>query len=125
QDMLTWSLTASRSPRIDESKDQRAVLNLHPLENHAFDIDGVPDGFDHLGNYAQPALIDGQRWLTDSWAKLATLRAPRACLTGAGGDGLFGQMFPPLVLGDHLRRLHLREWRREFWSWVGSGRYSM
>jgi asparagine synthase (glutamine-hydrolysing) len=123
-DLLAYSLIASETTQADERPFQAAVLERYPLEHYEFDIDTLGDVVD-LRGVCQPAIVDAQGWVLGAQRALARTRGPRVCLTGHGGDFVFGHSMPPIHLAEALKRGNLSGWWREMNQWTRSGRYSL
>jgi hypothetical protein len=76
---------------------------------------------------AMPTHLLAYSGLQRTLRTLAGARRVRACLTGVGGDQVFGShgTLPPLMLADLLRRGRLLRWARETSAWSRQGVYSL
>ena len=122
--LLAFSLVASETAVADESRYQAQFRSQYPIEHRQFDLDELSDVM-QVAELSQPALADMQGWFLEAQRKVATERAPTVCLTGQGGDAVFGLALPPLHLADLLMKCRVAAWAREIAELLRAGRFNL
>ena len=126
--LLAYSLVFDETYRSDEGACEEAVASKHEIERFAIDHERCrPFDVSGAAGAAMPTHLLAYAGLQRRLRALARARGIRVCLTGVGGDQLFGShgTLPPLMLADPLRRGLLLRWYRETCGWAQQGPYSL
>ena len=122
--LLAYSLVASETRVADESRYQAGFLSQYPIDHRQFDLDGLSDVM-QVAELSQPAFADMQGWILEGQQRVAAECSPTVCLTGQGGDAVFGVAFPPLHLAGLLRKWKIAAWGREIVKLLKTGRFNI
>lgn len=122
--LSAYSLCASDTTEADERLYWTAMIERYPMEHRAVDIDKLSDTLEFAAG-SQPTFLNAQTWYLEAQHQLAAQLGPHVCLTGQGGDPVFGQCMPPLHLAESLRQLRLGSWLRDLMKWSRRGTSSL
>ena len=127
RDWCSYSIIASKNTRSDESWYQERVAEAHNIRRYVIDADMHPAfGAYDMEVPAEPLMYIGNPIDYNGISEFAREQRIRTCLTGEGGDLVFGGDYqPPHFLHDWLITGRWCDWGRGLRDYVRAGDYSL